>query len=82
LIGRDLVGGEVIGGKLIGGHHIANHLIGGYALKTADRIKVDISDIECYIRCIDTGVDLDIVYDNIASRRPRYTRIGHIASTD
>jgi hypothetical protein len=82
LIGRNLVRRKKIGRKLIGGHGITNDQIGGDALKTADGIEVDVSDIECYIRCIDTGIDLDIVYDDIASCCTHHTGIGQVARTD
>ena len=82
MIGRNLVCRKKIGRKLIGGHRITNDLIGGHALKTTDGIEINVSDIERYIGRIDTGIDLDIVYDDIASCCTHHTGIGQVAGTD
>ena len=82
MIGRNLVGGKKIGRKLIGGHRIADDDIGGHTLQTADGIKVDVSDVKGDIGRIDTSIDFDIIYYNIAPCSTHYTRIGHITGTD
>lgn len=80
--GRNLVGGKKIGRKLVGRHRIADDDIGGHALQTADGIEVDISDVKGNIGRIDTSIDFDIVYHDIASCTTHYTGIGQIAGTN